>query len=72
MEDRDDALTKAREAAHKAQLQKYQVCLAHGYTVMSQTSTAYHNVDVSNSVLSLSTKRMGTCYLIYNHNCGLW
>lgn len=27
IEDRDDALAKAREAAHKAQLQKYQVCL---------------------------------------------
>lgn len=27
IEDRDDALAKAREAAHKAQLQKYQVNL---------------------------------------------
>lgn len=26
IEDRDDALAKAREAAHKAQLQKYQAC----------------------------------------------
>lgn len=29
IEDRDDALAKARDAAHKAQLQKYQVCYIH-------------------------------------------
>lgn len=28
IEDRDDALAKAREAAHKAQLQKYQASIA--------------------------------------------
>lgn len=29
IEDRDDALAKAREAAHKAQLQKYQACCSY-------------------------------------------
>lgn len=29
IEDRDDALTKAREAAHKAQLQRYQASHEH-------------------------------------------
>lgn len=32
IEDRDDALAKAREAAHKAQLQKYQVRFAPFYS----------------------------------------
>lgn len=46
IEDRDDALAKAREAAHKAQLQKYQVGSA------SSNDYDYVNVN-SNSSCSL-------------------
>ncbi|XP_028318007.1 CDK5 regulatory subunit-associated protein 2 isoform X2 [Gouania willdenowi] len=38
IEDRDDALTKAREAAHKAQLQKYQGVEEHQNLLMSKQS----------------------------------
>lgn len=45
IEDRDDALAKAREAAHKAQLQKYQASISS----FSLSDVFYH----SNTLLSL-------------------
>lgn len=36
IDDRDDALAKAREAAHKAQLQKYQVNIVFCYKAIKK------------------------------------
>ncbi|XP_060937138.1 CDK5 regulatory subunit-associated protein 2 isoform X3 [Limanda limanda] len=42
IEDRDDALSKAREAAHKAQLQKYQGAEEHQNLLMSKQTELSH------------------------------
>lgn len=54
IEDRDDALAKARETAHKAQLQKYQASHAPFYwetfSIDNKTMTLSNSVSVNTSL----------------------